>query len=165
MARRKRNFSYRKLANAIEDNIIFTLNQLGNRLNKSIQDGINKGESIDGGKHKRLSPKTSQKKRGSSAIPLKNTGNMSRTKKLPATSGKLAFQLKMNAGRGKNKSNVQYGAYHQVGFTNSPQSAYPNTKVPARKWWGIPQTMQPGGKELNKWIEVFFAKIRSSVNK
>ena len=142
-----------KLANSLPNTTVFILNQLGNRINKSIQDGIDKGTDIKDKPFKPLSKKTSIPQRrlaNRGTKPLKITGNMRKTKKIPATKSKLVFIIKMNAGKGKNTRKVQYGAYHNEGYTNKASSRYPGTKVPKRLWFGINKKFKPGKAEMNK---------------
>tara|TARA_R100000808_G_C2146405_1_gene154323 strand:- start:1529 stop:2020 length:492 start_codon:yes stop_codon:yes gene_type:complete len=159
----KKKFSYSKLAQQLPDIMSFSLNQLGNKINKAIQDGVQSGKDINGAKFAPLSP-VSKKLRKKGGPPLNVTGNMRQTKKIPATKKKHSFIIKMDAKKGKNKRKVQYGAYHNQGYTNSPNSAFPGTKVPKREWFGIPKNMKPpNGKEFNKFVETFEAKIKRAV--
>ncbi len=148
----------RNLSRNLPDVTKFMLNQLGNRINKAIQDGIDAGKDIEGKSFEPLSEKTSAPQRralNKGTKPLLLTGNMRRTKKIPATTDKMRFIIKMDAKKGKNKRKVQYGAFHNEGFTNSFKSRYPNTKVPTRRWFGIPKSMRIGGKENRKWSILF----------
>ena len=164
MAKRKADLStvirkYPKL-------VSWLLNQMGNRINKSIQDGVKTGKDIHGKPFDKLSKLTTQPiraRRGQGNKPLLITGNMKKTKKRPSTPSTLNFEIKMNAGPGKNKGRVQYGAYQNQGFDNSPKSAFPGTTVPKREWFGVSKDMKPGGKEFDKFIETFFQKVRRAI--
>ena len=132
-------FSFKKLANKLESIIVADLNVKGNRINKAIQDGIDSGKDINGKAFTKLEPTTialGGKK------PLKRTGKMSKTKKIPAKKGSLKFTL---------IAPTDYGAYHNTGFeqTNKKQWFY-GSRVPKREWFGIPKSMHPGGSEYVK---------------
>lgn len=164
----KHNFSYKQLGNRLPDMSSFILNQLGNRINKRIQDGIDGGKDINNKNFKKLSTKSSLPQRkalGQGSQPLKITRNMAKTKKTPATRRKLRFIIKMNAGKGKNSKKVQYGAYHNEGYTNKSTSRYPGTKVDKREWFGLPKEFKTRGKELEKHMIVFKKLIVSAVKK
>tara|TARA_Y100001973_G_C5159250_1_gene312593 strand:+ start:117 stop:626 length:510 start_codon:yes stop_codon:yes gene_type:complete len=164
----KKDFDFQKLGRRLPGIVTFLLNQVGNRINLEIQNGIDKNKDLDGQPFEKLSPLTTKRIRalkGQGSQPLKISRNMAQTKKKPATEGSYKFVIAMNAGRGKNKSKVQYGAFHNQGFTNSPKSAFPNTRVPQRQWFGIPKSMQAGGKSFDKYLELFKTRIITALKK
>ena len=65
-----------------------------------------------------------------------------------ATNKNLQFIIQMNGKSPRTKK--IYGQYHNEGYTNSPDAWFPGAKVPKREWFGIPKSMQEGGKELDK---------------
>tara|TARA_Y100000593_G_C4308588_1_gene337122 strand:- start:2410 stop:2880 length:471 start_codon:yes stop_codon:yes gene_type:complete len=151
----------------LPDSTSWMLNQLGNRINKAIQDGIDKGKDINNKKFDTLSKKTSipqRKALGQGTKPLKITRNMAETKKIPATKRHLRFLIKMNAKKGKNTRKVQYGAYHNVGYVNKSSSRYPGTVVPKREWFGINKKFRPGQPEMNK-LMITYKKLLVEISK
>tara|TARA_Y100000593_G_scaffold95130_1_gene200432 strand:+ start:9056 stop:9583 length:528 start_codon:yes stop_codon:yes gene_type:complete len=152
----KKTFSFKKLANKLENIIINDLNSVGNWLNKSIQDGIIAGKDIDGKPFRALEETTGSmriakqgyyKKSGGGGI-LDYSGNMKKTKKIPAKTGNLRFILEMV---GKNKAGKVYGAFHNTGFNqDNPKQWFYGSKVEKRKWFGITKKMYPGGSDYKK---------------
>ena len=156
----KQTFSFKKLANKLEKIIVQDLNTVGNHINKAIQDGIDSGKDINGSSFRPLEPITvalGGKK------PLDRTGNMRKTKKIPATRAKKSFIIEM---AGKSKKGRYYGAYHNTGFTqtNEKQWFY-GSKVPKREWFGIPKSMFPGVSAYEKAIAGRSLKIKSAFKK
>tara|TARA_Y100001938_G_C8086992_1_gene432650 strand:- start:452 stop:949 length:498 start_codon:yes stop_codon:yes gene_type:complete len=150
--RRINRLKFSKLGRNLPVIVEGSLQQVANRINKAIQEGIEQSKDIDGQPFEPLSPDTSipiraRKKQGSK--PLLITGNM-RTTKIERKPD--SFIIKMDAKKGKNKRKVQYGAYHNQGYRNSEDSAFPGTTVPQRKWFGIPKSMQKNGSELKKFM-------------
>ena len=157
----------RKFSKRLPDTTSWLLNQLGNRINKAIQDGIDKGKDINDKKFEKLSKTTSIPQRralGQGTKPLKITRNMAETKKIPATKRHLRFVIKMNAKKGKNTRRIQYGAYHNKGYKNKGSSRYPGTVVPKRQWFGINKKFRPGKPEMNK-LMITFKKLLIQVSK
>ena len=74
-----------------------------------------------------------------------------------------SFIIKMDSKKGKNKRKIQYGAYHNQGYTNSKSSAFPGAKIPKREWFGIPKSMRFGGKEFNSFVILLTKLIHKSV--
>lgn len=150
--RRRNKLKFNKLGRNLPLVFDGTLKQIANRINKAIQEGIETRTDINGNQFEPLSPDSSipiraAKKQGDQ--PLKISGNMKSTiiERKP-----MSFIIRMDAKKGKNKKKVQYGAYHNQGYTNSQKSAFPGKRVPKRQWFGIPKTMQQGGKEMNKFM-------------
>ncbi|QDP54218.1 MAG: hypothetical protein Unbinned4234contig1003_4 [Prokaryotic dsDNA virus sp.] len=156
----KKTFNLKKLANKLDKIIVDDLNVLGSSINKAIIDGINSGKDIHGNSFKDLEPIT--KVLGGSK-PLNRTGNMHKTKKIPATRSKKIFAIHM---AGKSKKGRYYGAYHNTGFiqTNEKQWFY-GSKVPKREWFGIPKTMYPGQPAYEKATVGRRLRIRSAFKK
>ena len=102
------------------------------------------------------------KKKGGGSI-LNYTGNMKKTKKIPATTTNHRFIIEM---AGKSKAGAYYGAYHNTGFeqTNKKQWFYGAT-VPQREWFGIPKSMFPGESEYKKAMAERTFRIRSAWRK
>ncbi len=162
----KKSFNFKKLANKLDGIIVNDLNVLGNRINKAIQDGIDKGKDINNKSFKPLEPST---KAFGGKKPLNRTGNMRKTKKTPATRGKHRFMIEMT---GKSKKGAYYGAYHNTGYTiveNKFTKAFmPNaigSKVDPREWFGIPKSMFPGESEYKKAMAERTFRIRSAWKK
>tara|TARA_Y100000310_G_scaffold304900_1_gene344520 strand:- start:109 stop:597 length:489 start_codon:yes stop_codon:yes gene_type:complete len=157
--RMKSTFSFKKFANKLEGIIIADLNAVGNHINKAIQDGIDSGKDIHSKGFKKLAPATvalGGKK------PLNRTGNMRKTKKIPAKKGNYKFIIEM---AGKSKKGRYYGAYHNTGYTNSPKAWFPGAKVPKREWFGIPKSMYPGESAYKKAIAERSLRVRSAFKK
>ena len=134
-----KNFSFQNVGDAIDDIFIDALNQLGNHINLAIEEGIKNGKDIDGNDFVDLKEVTI--KLGGNKI-LFRTGDMQKRKRIPATTNKPNFTI---------ISQTKYGAYHNTGFvqTNEKQWFY-KSKVPQRKWWGIPKDAKPGGTRYKK---------------
>ena len=156
----KKTFNLKKLANKLDKIIVDDLNVLGSSINKAIQDGIDSGKDIHGNSFKDLEPIT--KVLGGSK-PLNRTGNMRKTKKIPATRAKKKFVIQM---AGTSKKGRYYGAYHNTGFEqdNKKQWFY-GSKVPKREWFGIPKTMHPGQAGYEKATVGRRLRIRSAFKK
>jgi hypothetical protein len=159
----KKNFNFKKLARKLPDIIEDNLNILGAHVNRAIQDGIDKGRDINGNAFDRLSSdSTTQLREGST--PLKDRGILRRTKLTKATAANPVFKIEMVgksqktlptlSGKKVNRKAAGkiYGAFHNQkdGYITSPKSAIPNKKVPQRKWFGMPSSALPGGKEYDK---------------
>lgn len=159
----KKTFSFRKLANKLDQIIVADLNAVGNHINKAIQDGIDKEEDIHGKKYSSFAPmKQITKDLGGKKL-LNRTGNMRKTKKIPATRAKKEFIIQMN---GKSKKGAYYGAYHNTGFEQThPKQWFTGAVVPQREWFGIPKTMFPGEAAYNKAIAERRLRIRSAWKK
>ena len=158
--RMKTTFNFKKLANKLDSIIVNDLNAVGNHINKAIQDGIDKGKDIHDKSFKQLEPVTvalGGKK------PLNRTGNMRKTKKIPAKRGNHKFIIEMS---GKSEKGAYYGAYHNTGFTQTnPKQWFHGAKVPQREWFGIPKSMFPGEKAYEKAIAERSLRVRSAWKK
>ena len=161
----KSTFSFKKLANKLDSIIVNDLNTVGNHINKAIQDGIDSGKDIHGNNFVPLEPITIEL---GGKKPLDRTGNMRKTKKIPATKSKKQFTIEM---AGKSKKGRYYGAYHNTGFTqtNVKQWFY-GAKVPGkppykREWFGIPKSMFPGEAAYEKAIAERSMRVRSAWKK
>ena len=162
----KSTFNFKKLANKLDSIIVQDLNTVGNHINKAIQDGIDSGKDINGKGFEPLRPST---KAFGGNKPLDRTGNMRKTKKIPATRAKKSFTIEMS---GKSKKGRYYGAYHNTGYTiveNKFTKAFmPNAigaKVPKREWFGIPKSMFPGEAAYQKAIASRSLMVRSAWKK
>ena len=138
----KTNFSFKKLANKLPDIVSDSLNVMGNHINKAIQDGLDKGEDIEGNPFEPLGPSTLalRKSRGHGTKILVASGKMRGTKKTPATDSDPIFKLEMRKA---------YGAEHNEGYVVK-KGRFKGSTVPKRKWFGIPKSALPGGKEWKK---------------
>jgi hypothetical protein len=158
--RMKTTFNFKKFANKLDSIIVADLNTVGNHINKAIQDGIDSGKDIKGGSFDSLEPITvalGGKK------PLNRTGNMRKTKKIPATRAKKQFIIEM---AGKSKKGRYYGAYHNTGFTQTNEKQwFHGAKVPQREWFGIPKSMFPGEAAYQKAIAERHMRVRSAWKK
>tara|TARA_Y100000310_G_C20311223_1_gene636328 strand:+ start:165 stop:653 length:489 start_codon:yes stop_codon:yes gene_type:complete len=156
----KSTFNFKKLAKKLDNIIVADLNAVGNHINKAIQDGIDSGTDIKGKSFKRLEPITvalGGKK------PLNRTGNMRKTKKIPATASKKQFTIEMS---GKSKKGAYYGAYHNTGFVQTnPKQWFHGSEVPKREWFGIPKSMFPGESAYEKAIAERSMRVRSAWKK
>lgn len=149
MAIVKTTFDLGKLGRGLDQIIANSMNQWGNRINKRIQDGVDSGTDIDGKAFEGLADVT--KALGGSK-PLKRTGNMKKTKKLPSTPKDFTFTIKMD---GKSsRTGAFYGAFHNEGYTNSfkKKQWFKGAEIPPRKWFGISEELRPGGSELEKIV-------------
>ena len=163
--RLKSTFSFKKFANKLDSIIVADLNAVGNHINKAIQDGIDSGQDIHGKSFVPLEPITvalGGKK------PLDRTGNMRKTKKIPATRAKKSFIIEM---AGKSKKGRYYGAYHNTGFTQTNEKQwFHGSRVPGkppykREWFGIPKSMFPGEAAYEKAIAERHMRVRSAWKK
>ena len=150
-------FDFNKLKNKLNSIYKDQLNVMGNGINKAIQDGIDAGKDINDNSFEPLHDIT--KMTGGSKI-LERTGRMRKTKKNPATTNDLKFEILMD---GKSpRTGKYYGAYHNIGFTNPPGSWFPGTEVGKRNWFGIPKEMRPEGSEYEKMILNIKLRIESA---
>ena len=161
-----RNFDFDKLIRSTA--MSRWLNEYGNRINKSIQDGLNSSTGIDGKRFKSGSDFTHNSVHDGHAHkrPLIRSGRLQESvKKLPATPKKLTFIIKSNVKSkarwnvevdGKKSSGtrsvrgVNYGAMLNRGFKTSKDSLIPNKNVHFRNWFGIPSKFYRGGSEWSK---------------
>ena len=143
--RMRSTFNFKKLANKLNKIISDDLNVTGGKINEIIQKGIDTGTDIKGKSFKRLEPITVEL---GGKKPLNRTGNMRKTKKIPATPNNHRFIIEMV---GKSKKGAYYGAYHNTGFTQTnPKQWFHPAEVEKREWFGIPKSMYPGEPEYKK---------------
>tara|TARA_R110002020_G_scaffold472472_1_gene700583 strand:+ start:9934 stop:10497 length:564 start_codon:yes stop_codon:yes gene_type:complete len=159
-----KNFSHKKLANNLDEIMAENLNDIGNWINKSIQDGLRSGKDINDKSFAPLSTKSTTILRpsGKPLMGSKRSENLRKTKKIPATKKNLEFIIEatgksqatlptLGGKKVKRKKAGQiYGAYHNEGYTTSSKSAIPNKEVPKREWFGIPKSALPKGKNYEK---------------
>tara|TARA_Y100000310_G_scaffold202499_1_gene202717 strand:- start:1151 stop:1633 length:483 start_codon:yes stop_codon:yes gene_type:complete len=139
--RMKKTFSFKKLANKIDDIVVKDINTLGNHINKTIQKGIDKGKDIKGNSFKKLEPITVAL--GGKKI-LDRTGEMRKTQTYKATSSNPKYIIEMQ---------TKYGVYHNTGFTQTDKKQwFYGAKVPKREWFGIPKSMTPGESGYKKAV-------------
>ena len=159
-----KNFNYKKLADNMDEIMAENLNEIGNWINKSIQDNLRAGKDINDKPFAPLSTESTTILRPG-AKPLmgeKRSENLRKTKKIPATPRSPKFIIEANGisqstlptlGGYKvkrKKAGQVYGAYHNEGYVTSSKSAIPNKKVPKREWFGIPKSALPGGENFKK---------------
>ena len=156
----KKTFSFKKLEKKMPGIIASTINVIGNRLVKSIKDNVKSGRDIDGSSFEPL--KDSTKALGGKK-PLFRSGKMIKgIKKTPAEAGDdPKFILEMTS---ESRGEV-YGAFHNMGYKNSPDSWFPNAEVPKRKWFGLTKEMKPGGSEFKKAIKEIHKRVVSAWRK
>lgn len=178
-----RNFSFAKLAQS--QALSEWLNQYGNRINQSIQEGLKTATDIRGDKfepggdftHKSVHDGHAHKR------PLVRSGRLQNSvKKLPATPTKLSFIIKSKV-KSKTRWNIEidgkkssgtrragginYGAMHNQGvkiaYKTSDKSLIPNKTVPSRTWFGIPPKFLVGGSEWNKMVKLMHFYLQKYV--
>lgn len=154
------------------------MNMLMNHINKSIQDGIDKGVDIDGKPFAPVSQFTKNSKhdkQGHKRI-LERSGRMRQTRLLRPTPTKMTFEIVSGKFKSKSRWNVEYkgkkssgtrqkpkynyGAGHLNQHSTSPDSLIPNKSVPKRKWFGIPKDMLPNGLQWKKFELQFNATFQ-----
>ena len=151
----KKTFDIAKLKRKLPGILSDTLNVVGNRLVKSITDGIDQGKDIRGNVFKALSDNTIAL---GGNKPLNRTGKMKKgLKKELSKPSDLKFIVEMSA---KSRGEV-YGAFHNQGYTNSNKEGqwFKGAKIPKREWFGITKDMQPDGKEFKKAMKEFQNRI------
>ena len=157
----RRTYSFKKLQRKFPGIVVDIVNVIGRRLTKSIMDGIDRGEDINGHSFKSLSPNT--KALGGNK-PLKRTGKMQKgLRKYPATISKHQFIIEMTA---KSRGST-YGAFHNQGYINSnkPKQWFKGAEIPKREWFGITKDMKAGGSELNKAMKEIHPRVASAWRK
>ena len=168
----KKNFDFNKIK--INELSSIWLTQVANHINKSIQDGLEKGEDIKGKAFDKVSSFTKDSIQDGDAHkrPLVRSGRMGETRILRASRKKLSF--KINSGIKKSKkrwnlivdgvkssgtrqtSKVNYGKLHNEGYWTSKKSLVKkNVFVPQREWFGIPKPMLPNGPQWLKFALQF----------
>ena len=163
-----RNFDFNKLIRS--DATALWLNQYGNFIAKSIVDGLDNSEGIDGQRlesgieftHNSIQDGQAHKR------PLVRSGRLRKSiRKLPATMNKLSFIIK-SAVKSKARWNLEvdgkkykgsrktkhinYGALlnRQCGYKTNKKSFVPNKVVKQRYWFGIKSSFLVGGSDWNK---------------
>ena len=146
----KKDFNLNRVANTLDDIFIDAINQLGNHLNVSIQNGLDESTDIHGKPFKKLKKSTIKarenhpKRPENSPKPLLDKGQKdpqatnalrSVNKKLATTASKV-FVL---------KAKTPYGTLHNTGFVN-PKGAF----VPKREWFGMTKDIKPGGDQYKR---------------
>jgi hypothetical protein len=141
------------------------LNEYGNRINKSIKNGLDNATDITGQRFESGGTFTHESVQDGHAHrrPLVRSERLKKSlKKLPATPKKLTFTIKSsvkskarwNVEVGGKKSSgtrsvrgVNYGAMLNKGFKTSKDSLIPNKTVNPRYWFGISSKFLIGGSE------------------
>ena len=152
MAKRiKQTFDLIKLSKKLDGIYVDAINVLGSRCNLAIQDNINNGGDPKFEKLKKSTLRLGGKQ------PLNRSGKLKKgIKKTPATKASQVFKLDIS---------TKYGALHHTGYTTDPKSAIPNAKVPPRKWFLVPKSIQPGGADFEKMMFTIKAQIASAWRK
>jgi len=139
---------YDKLIRKLHKATDRALNTFANSVNLKIQSNTSAGKDVNDKAFERLSTETTIPDRARqnfpSGPPLVRSGKLKSTK---IERGDLKYTIKMT-GR---KKGLAYGALHNEGYTTSSKSAYPNQRVPARKWFGIPKGFTGNGKEAKQF--------------
>ena len=152
--RMKKSFSFKKLANKIDDIVVNDINTLGNHINNAIQNGIDRGTDIHGKSFVPLEPTTIAL--GGRKI-LDRTGKMRQTSTFKATSSNPKFIIEMR---------TKYGVYHNTGFTQTNKKQwFHGSKVPQREWFGIPKSMTPGESGYEKAVVERHLRIKMAWGK
>ena len=152
MAKKFNKALARKLNTIIADG----LNMMAVRLNKTIQQGIDKGVDIKGKAFEPLGPAV-RSVRGSGAKILDDTGRMRGTKIIKATEENIVAKIAMT---GK-KAGKFYGAMHNKGYTVKA-GKFKGSTVPKRNWFGMTDSMKPGGKDNSAVIGLIKIKLRNN---
>ena len=154
-------FDLHKMATSLNKVISDTLNVHGRRVNKDIQDGLKAGKDLDDQNFKRLSDNTialGGKK------PLVRSGNMGKTKIKPSSPGETPIYEIQMVGKSK-RTGETYGAFHNTGYTNSPDAWFPGAKVEKRRWFGISVRMAPGSEAYKKYQLERGLRLRAAFKK
>ena len=141
-----KTFDFAKLKRKFPGILSDTLNVVGNRLVKSIKDGIDQGKDIRGDNFAPLSDNTMAL---GGKKPLNRTGKMKNgLTKEPARPSDLKFIVEMSA---ESRGSI-YGAFHNQGYTNSNKKGqwFKGASVLKREWFGITKDMKPDGNEFKK---------------
>ncbi len=146
----KKDFDFKKLSKKLDKIYVNALNQLGNHINKAIQDGIDSSTDIHDNAFVPMKQVT--KDLGGTKL-LNRTGKMKQTRKKFASSNNQTFTI---------TAPTKYGAYHNTGFTQTnPKQWFHKSKVPQREWFGIPKDAKPGGNRYEKMMLDIKNRIRS----
>ena len=154
-------FDLNKMASRLNKVISDTLNVHGKRVNKDIQDGLKAGKDVNDASFEPLSENT---KRTGGKKPLVRSGNMGETRVKQSKPGKEpVYEIRM-VGKSSRTGN-QYGAFHNTGYTNSPNARFPGAKVPQRKWFGESVRVAPGSDVYKKYQLERGLRIKSAFKK
>ena len=168
----KKNFDFNKIK--INEISSIWITQLSNYINKSIRDGLEKGEDINEKKFHPVSEftKNSIQDGKPHKSPLVRSGRMGETRILRPTPKKLTFKINSGVKKSKKrwnvvvdgvkssgtraKSKVNYGKLQNEGFWTSTKSLIKkNVYVAPREWFGIPKPMLPNGDQWKKFATQF----------
>jgi len=168
----KKNFDFNKIK--INEISSTWLTQLSNYINKSIRDGLEKGEDINEKKFHPVSEFTKNSIHDGKPhkSPLVRSGRMGETRILRPTQKKLTFKINSGVKKSKKrwnleykgkkrsgtraKSKVNYGKLHNEGYWTSKKSLIKkNVYVQQREWFGIPKDMLPNGQQWLKFALQF----------
>ena len=149
----KKTFNFNKLSKKLANNVSTSINELGKQINIQIGKGLASGTDIKKKSFDRISPDSTEiirARRGQGTKPLVISGNMEKRKIKKATPTKPIFTIEMT---GKSeRTGFRYGSIQNKGYTTSSRSAIPSKKVPARNWWGVPDSCRRGGSEWKKVV-------------
>ena len=160
-ARMIAKFDLHKMATSLNKVISDTLNVHGKRVNKDIQDGLKAGKDVDDASFQTLSDNT--KSTGGNK-PLVRSGKLGETTVKQSSPGKSpVYEIQM-VGESSRTGNI-YGAFHNTGYTNSPNARFPGAKVPQRKWFGVSVRMAPGSPAYKKYELERHLRIKSAFKK
>ena len=158
----KTTFSYLKLANNMNKIIADGLNMMAVRLNKSLQENLDKSVDINNQPFEKLGPARLAERaaKGTGSKPLVETGNMRKTRVIKAKGDDPVAKIKM---MGKKKG-IYYGAMHNEGYVVS-SGKFKGSEVPQRRWFGMTEDMKAGGKENDKVMNLIKRDIRKKWRK
>ena len=181
----KRNFELKKIREKAPHLTSDILNKMANHVNESMQSNIDKGQSFEGGRMKKLKDSTIKLK-GSDRVLInrgtdrRNEKAMRGTKIKRATKRKLEAEIYMTGVSGsssivKSKSGKQYhvarqdakapiGALQNAGYVTAKTSMIPDKKVPPRKWFGINKEMRAGGSRFNRFLAELIMRYKMAGN-
>ena len=147
----------RKLSKIVDDG----LDSMATRVNKRIQQGIDRGIDIKNKPFEPLGPARSTM-RGPGAKILDDEGRMRKTTLIKASAGgKHTAMIKMSGRRAKGK---YVGALHNEGYTVT-SGRFKGSSVPKRNWFGIPKDMKKGGKEYKIAVKLIMKDIERAWRK
>ena len=139
-------FSFNKLSNKLDKIITDQVNELTKHINNAIQVNTERGIGIDPntGKAKKFKKlKNITKKLHGKHTPLNVTGKLKETTvRLATVSNNPKATINMK---------TDYGAYHHTGFEQTnPKQWFHGSTVDPRPWFGIHESIRPGGKHWEK---------------
>ena len=157
----RKTYSFKKLQKKFPGIVVDALNVISRRLVKSIKDGIDRGQDINGNSFESLSANT--KALGGNK-PLKRSGKMrDGLTRTPATVSKPQVIIEMTAKSGDDV----YGAFHNQGYKNSfkEKQWFKGATIPKREWFGVTKDMKPGGSEIKKAMGEIHPRVASAWRK